>query len=293
MLQNDQNNQKDGLQRIIVANEIVIFGTGYVAESFWYGLERMELTSRVSCFVVSETAKEKEQFHSRPVYSLHDAVFYPDMIVCLAVHSTLAEKLLPILNDIIPDRVIWIYPFLHEIIYGKPVKNTIPVDRNELLRKQDSSFNWISVRYLAARDYYYRAEDYKSSSDTYIKAMSAHCSYSTAKERLRNLEKLTDAMLKIGFDYSFPILVDSRHRIIDGLHRIAVASVLNIETIPCNIVPVSEAYDYLLSDRNKLPDPVLYKAGLSSEQIEKLAKAKQELIRNTMQGGYEGNNVKK
>lgn len=274
----ERHHKEDGLQCILSADEIVIFGTGYVAESFWFGLERLDLTAKVSCFAVSDSSEHAEQLHNRPVRPISNVELRPDILVCLAVHSALAEELDRYLSDLIPGQFIWVYPFLYDLIYGKPLIKGVQRQRSELIRKQNSSFNWISVRYMAARDYLCCSVDYELSRETYIKAMSAHCRVATAAERLNNLERLADSMASNGYDDSCPILVDSSLRIIDGLHRIAVASVLKIDSIACDMVMESAAYDVLLGDNNKLPDYMLIKAGLSSMQLRKLAEAKQELI---------------
>ena len=272
----------DHLLRMLAANEIVIFGTGYVAETFWYGLGRLGLTARVSRFIITDAADSDRIFHGKPVCSLSEARVSPDAVLCLAVHPVLAEELSRDLEARMPGRVIWIYPYLHDIIYGEPIKRNIPISRQDILRNQEIGFNWLSVRYLAARDYLRRSAEYPQSRDIYIRAMSAHCLPATAARRLQTLEALADSIEARGFDGNYPLLIDESLRVIDGLHRLAVASVLGIDILPCDIVPVSEAYDTLLGSRNTLPDHVLVQTGLSSAQRERLAQAKQELITNTL-----------
>lgn len=273
----------DNLLRMLAANEIVIFGTGYVAETFWYGLERLGLTAHVSQFIISDAAAGDRTFHCRPVCSLGEAKVSPDAVLCLAVHGVLAEELSRDLEARMPGHVIWIYPYLHDMIYGEPKERNVPVSRQDILRSQEIGFNWLSVRYLTARDYLCRSAEYPQSRDIYIRAMSAHCMPATAARRLQTLEVLADSIEAHGFDGSYPLLIDESLRVIDGLHRLAVASVLGIDVLPCDIVSVSEAYDILLGSRNRLPDQVLIQAGLSSAQRERIAQAKLELISNTLQ----------
>ena len=273
----------DTLLRNLAAGEIAVFGTGYVAESFWYGLERYGLTSRVSCFIVSDATGKAAFFHDRPVVSLRDFICRPGTVVCLAVHRALAEELAGTITAAEPGRVIWIYPYLHEMIYGKPSAPAVPVGRKELLLEQDPSFHWLSVRYLAARDYLRHAEAYAQSCEIYLRAMSAHCRPETAEKRLRRLEELADSMAARGFDRACPILIDSKQRIIDGLHRLAVASVLKIDVLFCDIVPASAAYDTLIREQNRLPEAVLIRAGLTEAQMARLADAKRELISSAVQ----------
>ncbi len=267
----------DTLLHMLTAGEIAVFGTGYVAASFWYALERHGLTPRVSCFVVSDASRQAPFFHDRPVLSLRDFDFRPGTILCLAVHRAVAEEVAGTIASGESGRVIWIYPYLHEMIYGKPAESAVPVSRRELLRKQDPSLHWLTVRYLTARDYLCRADDYAQSCEIYLRAMSAHCRPETALKRLRRLEELADSMASRGFDRACPILIDTRARMIDGLHRLAVASVLRLDVLFCDIVPESEAYDALILDRNKLPEHVLLRAGLTVVQMEQLRRAGREL----------------
>ena len=267
----------DSLLHALADAEIVVFGTGYVADSFWYGLERHGLAPQVACFVVTDAAGQAPFFHGRPVMSLRDFDFRPGTVLCLAVHRALAEELADTVAAGTQGRVIWIYPYLHGMIYGDPTASAVPVSRAELLRKQDPASCWISVRYLAARDYLRCADSYAQSCEIYLRAMSAHCRSETAEKRLRRLEELADSMAARGFDRNCPILIDTKYRVIDGLHRLSVASVLKIDTLFCDIVPASEAYDALVQERNKLPEHVLLRAGFTEEQMELLRCAKREL----------------
>lgn len=274
----DKALETDSLLHMLAAGEIVIFGTGYVADSFWYGLDRYGLTAHVSCFLVSDPGGRDALFHGKPVFPLHEVELQPGAMVCLAVHGALSEELSRAIEARAPGRVIWIYPYLHRMIYGAPTENGIPVRRTDLVLRQDPASHWLSVRYLAARDYLRRAENYAQSREIYLRAMSAHCRPETAVKRLRRLEELADSMAARGFDRDCPILIDTRYRMIDGLHRLAVASVLEIGTIPCDIVSESPAYDLLLREQNRLPEHVLIRAGLTGAQLARLADAKRELI---------------
>ena len=73
-----------------------VFGTGFVAESFWYALERHGLTDRVRGFLVSG-GKTGTLFHGLPVQTVADGGIAPEEAVCLAVHEALVGEIRPLL----------------------------------------------------------------------------------------------------------------------------------------------------------------------------------------------------
>ena len=95
------------------------------------------------------------------------------------------------------------------------------------------------------------------------------------------MEILAKSMAEEGFRQDSPVSVDKAGRIIDGLHRIACAAYLQIESVPVVVYPASPVYDRLLTDRNRLPEYVLKMAGFSDEAMTLLRQAQNELLCGT------------
>ncbi len=273
----EENSERGKWLSRLAGKKLAVFGTGFVAEMFWYALERHGLTEQVLCFAESEPGKPPRRFHGLPILGAEALGQLPEVLICLAVHAALAGELEGRLSALAPGRVVWIYPGLYELLYGVPVRRGVRIPRLELLRSQDADCHWISVRYLAARDYLRRSAEYAESREIYLRAMSAHCSPATAAQRLRGLEALADAAAERGLDECGPLLIDTRYRIIDGLHRLAVACVLEIPALSCDVAAASDIYDVLLGDKNRLPERVLPSLALTPAQRERLRRAKEEL----------------
>ena len=96
----------------------------------------------------------------------------------------------------------------------------------------------------------------------------------TAGRRLECLKRLLKSIKENGFDDSRPVLLDENGRVIDGLHRIAIARRIGTEAINTRIYKHSSIYDKLLGEKNRLTDRFLLENGCAREQrlLESLAK---------------------
>ena len=256
--------------------DIAIFGTGFVAEMFYTALERKGLASRMR-FAVVTSAPEKIRFHGKPVLSIKEAKFSEDMLLCVAVHESAMHGLKGILQEV-SITCVWIYPNLFDLLYGQPLQSAQSLLLRKLLSRQNRDEYWLAVRYAAIRDYLKKADAYPITSEMYRSALSLHCGYETAVLRNRQMEILAKSMAEEGFRQDSPVSVDKAGRIIDGLHRIACAAYLQIESVPVVIYPASPVYDRLLTDRNRLPEHVLKAAGFSDEAMTLLRQAQNELL---------------
>ncbi|MBQ9250012.1 MAG: ParB N-terminal domain-containing protein [Oscillospiraceae bacterium] len=266
------------LLRELHRREIVVFGTGFVAERFWLALERTQAADQVSFFMTTAQVPTGTTFHGRPVCRPEERSLDADSLFCLAVHESLLPELEALLPGQLMDRGIWIYPNLWELLCGPALGTGIMLSRRKLLTRQDPGCNWITVRYAAIRDLLRQDPGAAASADRYRRAMAVHCGPATAEKRFRALERLARSVQERGLDPDRPLIVDTHGHILDGLHRFAAACALRIEDIPCTILPVSEVFAQILDDKNRLPDQVLRESGFSERDMEWIRLAKAELI---------------
>ena len=251
----------------------MVFGTGFVATFLTDALQANGASECIRGYLVSAAA-DNECFEGLRVYSADDTAINRNTLVCVAVHESNRDSVLEALRRLGYENVVWVYPYLYDLIYGEPLYSRITIQVSHILSAQDPSYRWLAVRALAAEaccDECARiglsATQCKSAQDAYIKAQSLHCGSETAEKRLEALRKLVRSMARNGFDTQRPVLLDTNLQIVDGLHRIAIAWLLGIECISCDIVKASPAFDRLLTERNKMTDAALNEAGLSTEQL--------------------------
>ena len=293
------------LLQLISHNDIFIFGTGFAAEMFWRGLKKHGLAEHVKGFMRSNPLPG-EMFHGLPVSK---SISGNHCVVCVAVHEAVAAEIIDAAGSVLNmsgDSIIWVYPNIHELLFGSPVAIGQRMALSELLRKQNPGDHWLDVRYLAAEGFLkedaglemnapcrkevywsaetktkvessWRAETDDSVKNIYVKAMAIHSSRKTARKRLCRLKDLVKSMAEKGFLPEKPVLIDTDGRIIDGLHRTAVAAALGIREIPCNIVPASDIYHEILTDRFRLTDAVLKEAGFTEEDFSLIREAGRQM----------------
>ncbi len=260
----------------MATKDLVIFGTGFVAEMFWNGLELHGLTNRVR-FCVITCAVPGQKFHGLPVYSVHEAVLPENSLLCISVHESVLNEIRE-QNPEIVERGIWINTFLIDLLYGEPLR-TEKLSVPKIVRHQDHTAYWITVRYAAVREYLRHSANFELAKDLYIRALSQHCSRKTAVRREKQLEMLADSMSAVGFAPEYPpIRVDNDLRIIDGLHRTACALYLDIPVIPAAVYARSDVYDRLLIGNNRLPEKVLLRAGFTEAEMDYLRGVRMEII---------------
>ena len=243
-----------------------VFGTGFVASMLACALQMRGELDGVCGYLVSR-CDEPRQFEGVPVFAASDESVDRSMPVYVAVHEANAGEVVQLLEQLGFAEVIWVYPYLYDLLYGEPQYRGIRIEVRQILAAQDPSYHWLAVRALAAEALQGQASERREAAlDAYVKAQAVHCGFETARKRLSCLGGLLDAM-KDGFDDERPILIDTDFRIIDGLHRVAVAWLLGIERIACDIVKSGSAFDKVLTYRNKLTDAALAEADLTDDQL--------------------------
>lgn len=247
---------------VLKQNRFAVFGTGFVSEMFWHALKINGLEKNITGYIVS--APGSERFHGLPVSGISSV--QKNTIICLAVHDANRAEITGMLKSSGYDTIIWVYPYIHELIFG-PVRYTEDVDLRELIRRQEPSYFWIAARYSIPAG---------EREEIYLKAIAAHAGRRTAERRLRQYRELIQSFENRGYDPSYPILIDTRGRIIDGLHRLALAVYHGLPSIRCQVTDASENYGLILHEENYLPQNKLTEYGFTAEEIAILQKLQKD-----------------
>ncbi len=264
------------LVRLLESRTCRIFGIGFVSDQLWYGLAAHGLTAGVRGFVVSRCA-EGTRRHGLPVTALAETVIPPEEPVLLAVHDAVAREVVPDLRRK-GAWILTIYPCLTELCYGEALATGQTRSVRDLLAAQGPDDLWLALRYAAVRDILGGGDEDTLSADLYRRAMALHSSPAAAQSRLLALGDLAVSMKEQGWKAEHAVLIDSRDRIIDGLHRLACAACLGMGEITTVTYPASEIYDQLLGDRNRLPVSYLLDRGFTQEEVAFLRQAQREMI---------------
>ncbi|MCR5539102.1 MAG: hypothetical protein K6F13_07495, partial [Lachnospiraceae bacterium] len=114
------------------ACRIVIFGAGFVARMFLRALELHGLADRIDRFEVSaavpgQTCRGYEVRSFRPAeenVSAETESAEKHELLCLAVHSSALPEL-EAAGVTADPRAVFVYPFLHDLLYGPPLRTHV------------------------------------------------------------------------------------------------------------------------------------------------------------------------
>ncbi len=270
----------DEFQNVLKENGCYVFGCGYVSNLFCEALDQRKLASSIKGFIVSSPTPGM-RFRNSEVRAFDDRAIDRSSLVCVAVHEANALAICDMLAEAGYRNIVWIYPYLHGLLFGDPLVSDAYVSVSRILERQDANHYWLTVRYAAASAIADKLElDLNAVSDLYLKCQQLHCDESTAYRRLEQLRHLVSSMSENGYDPERPIIIDTDFRIIDGLHRLVVARLLGIERIPCNIVVSNAHYGELFSDKNKITEEYLLALHLNETQLAVLEEAHRNLVGN-------------
>lgn len=257
-------NQQE-MKELLKQHGYYVFGTGYVARMLYRALQKQGLLNNLQAFCRSKTTSG-ETFLDVPVISAEEAL-RSGKPVLLGIHDGSSST--------VPhaDRMIRVYPYLKDWLFGEPLKREQTINIEEIRRKQPEDQYWIAARYAGIEGI---AENDPKKKEIYLRAMSMHCSRETAQRRLELLKTLMSEAEKNGLDPGRPVILDAELRIIDGLHRLAVAAWLNIEKIQADIYPVSDVFTELFGENNRLSEVVLRKNGFTEPEIAYLKECKRK-----------------
>ena len=250
----------------------ILYGAGYVAETFFHALERHQLQHAVRACVVTKRTDASTRFHGLEIQEI--GVFAANNsaimslgdrqpILCISTHEAHAQAMYHTARQLGFTEVVWVYEILCELLYGSPVRTDEWIPVEDILAAQPMAWHWVAARQAALAQRYGIVEYGESS---YVKCLSMHCSTGTAQSRLRNFDSLATTYEQQGIGALEPILVDEDMRVIDGLHRLALAAWHGEPSIRCNIVARNDVFDKVLTPENKLDPHVLNQSGLSAEE---------------------------
>lgn len=258
----------DALLEAVRTDGCTVFGCGYVAELFWKALDAHGLAENVYGCVASAPAPNS-RFHGMPVQSIANDCAPQAGLVCVAVHESNLHDVNAALERAGYRNAVWVYPFLHELLFGKPTIRSARVSLSLILHAQDPEERWLAVRALALQALREGGADAEAL-DAYVKAQAVHCDEVTARQRLARVADLVTAFNAEGFDAAHPVLLDENLHIVDGLHRVALAWLAGLDAIPCDFVDPNAVYGCLFTERNRLTADALAKAELSERQRERI-----------------------
>ena len=274
---------------------LIIYGTGFVAETLWKILDARALNkSVIGCAI---TRGSRSVWHGLPVRpwnewleAMRDLPPEERPAVCVAVHEAVYPEIWRLLGATWPGRAVWVYPELFELAFG-PVLRTDKVLLSELIRRQNAENHWITVRYGLLTGWYARCgtEQQELFEGIYLKTQSLFSSERTARLRMDRFREIARDVKANGLDLdSEPgraILIDEDLRIIDGLHRTALAVFFEARTVPCRIVAADEIYNRLFDGLNRVTPDVQDKAGLTAAERSALRDARRSLCETAAQKG--------
>ena len=239
----------------LLNDKFIIFGSGFVAQMFYSALLNNNLHENIA-FVVETNPEKGRTFHGISVlpYSKTETKGIP---VLACVHDSVIGEI-----GVKPeDNVIQVYPFIWNLLFEGEDKTEM-ISLSTLMKRQNTEEGWIAARYAGVRGICEGREDFKN---LYVKLLSLHCSVHTAKRRLGYLEMLIQTIRNEGFREEFPVLLDKKLRIIDGLHRIAIAVYFGTDRISVRYLDTKGRFETALGEKNRLTKEFLLKNGLYEE----------------------------
>ncbi len=263
---------------------VVLFGTGFVAEKIVHTLAEQGFANCIRGFVVSEA--KMVSFKGKPVWSLSQ---YADIVkaqvgtelplLCIAVHESLRADVEWSLSEA-GLEFTWIYPNYLELAWGPFLPFIVDVPIHSILQRQEKDQAWISIRYAALKECL--AGNWSGpASAMYVKAASLFSRPETARQRLAYATEMTADMAAKGYDKNRPILIDSRYRVIDGLHRLAAAALVGCRTIPCQIVEEKDCFEQFFPEENRVTKSAQDMAELTVREKKLLEVVRKELLQVT------------
>ena len=167
--------------------QIVIYGTGYIADKFYKVLQMNHIEQNLVCFVKSRVAKGESKYNFC-VKSIQELAIESNTLVCIAVHESNLEEIVENVKQR-TNQYLWIYPFLYRWLLGGIKEKGKSIEIRSLINTCKKDLR-MAIR-LAAIECYYGENDFGY--DVYLRAEGIHCSRETARKRLSGFEKLINS----------------------------------------------------------------------------------------------------
>lgn len=219
------------------SNPVIIYGAGYVAQRFYTGLEKLRLSENVLAFCTTDGKCTAAM--QKPVYSLSELLekeFPENALFCIAVHESIKDSIIAALSEKGIHNVVWIYPYLFEIVLGEPLEQNVTRVTKNILR-DFLNYSYLEVpNFLAIECYFGKNTD---GYDLYVKSKSLFCEKETAEKRLVQFKQLIKNATERGFDLGRRIKICHHNVVLDGTHRLSMASYLHEKELRCDVYPDS------------------------------------------------------
>lgn len=236
---------EDKLVEIIKTNKIAIYGTGYIAGELFDGLVSHNLIDQLEFFITTQGGTEYKGYQVLAV----DNDRIKEVFVLIAVHESLKDEIIRILEQKGCQRYIWIdSEKLYSIMLGKPIQKNVLVPVKDIWLHNRDNYA-IAVRYLAIENYFGLNNFGKQ---IYKEAFSLFSNKYTVEKRLMQFHELIKNWLDNGYDEKKPSYIMDNYEYIDGTHRITLAIYFNRENINCNIFSTDKVKPYIHNSKARL-----------------------------------------
>lgn len=256
------------LLKLIEGENIVVYGAGHIGRKFLKALQIYHYDTRIRCFIVTAPMKSEKVIEGIPVKSIKWLAGHKDIPVCIAVHETLRHDIVVALENIGVSRYIWIYPYLYELLLGRPVGKNVKVNVDDLVEGCEDDYR-LAIRYAAIEQYLNKNE---IGFDMYKRAQALHSSPETATERLDAFCRLIESWKENGYDRRSRIAINTDYEIIDGNHRVALAKYFGQKQIQCDMYEKHITVTELHGENAMLTERVLRKNGFNDKEMAYLEK---------------------
>lgn len=259
------------IYNILKKRKIVIYGTGHVAMKFYDLLVWRGLNSNIESFLVTRISDKKE-IKQIPIKKIDEFENKDEYIICIAVHTALRDEVEGELARWGYTNILWIYPYLYELLFGEPKKENVIVSVDDIIQHNlDYRF---AVRYLAVENYFGKNQ---YGAEIYIKAQSLHCECETARKRLDKFYELIEQWEKNGYDSRYRIYIDENGVLLDGAHRVTLAKYFNCKEFNCDIFSKSEHFIDWEGKEPRLTKEILNQAGFNKNELQMIESAYQHI----------------
>lgn len=250
----------------IEETEFYIFGTGFVAERFFETIRTRNLDENIKSFITSQPSSSC--FKEKSVKGIDELTeVEKEQLVCIAVHEVIAEEIISELKEKGYKKLVWIYPILFDLWYGKPVRKNILVLTNDILRTCTNDYR-IAIREMVIDEYYGKN---KIGYNLYKKLQEVHSSKHTAEKRLNAFIKLIDSWNENGYAEGSILKIDENNEIFDGVHRLALAYYHKLPKVRCDIYSTIGKKQYV-NDEIKITKNVIEMIDLTEDEMISLEK---------------------
>ncbi len=245
---------------ILKTKQYMIYGCGFVASIFYRSLEKKGLLDNFEGFITTEkTECGLDGSEPKIISEIKDI---GSKFICIAVHESIKDEIESYLSGKGLKQFCWIYPMLHEFMFGEKVQQHVLVDIKKIVEANKNYL--IASRYAALEEYYGEEKDGYS---IYIACMELSSNRETAKKRLEKfLININDTV-----NNKMPeIVIDTDYRIIDGTHRLAYMIFNGQKMAKCIIYKSCADYDIYINDVVLLNENILKSTKDLKQSLEKV-----------------------